>query len=134
MPSCRVGNYWCEIKVFQEQTFHIVPHLSFLLIFKGDLGSIDKRWDVAISTACPQLENILVETVDTAEECINFLKTHNVGRATFIALDQMQEYHRYANSTVRVHFSEYILSLVKSSVEIHSNSHDQRTGTASVVT
>ncbi|CAG0879730.1 unnamed protein product [Darwinula stevensoni] len=67
----------------------------------GDLGAIDERWDVAISTACPQLENILVETVDTAEECINFLKTHDIGRATFIALDQMQEYNRQANSTIK---------------------------------
>ncbi|CAG0883478.1 unnamed protein product [Darwinula stevensoni] len=87
----------------------------------GDLGSIDKRWDVAISTACPQLENILVETVNTGEECINFLKTHNIGRATFIALDQMQEYHRYANSTVRLHFSEHISSLAESSIKTPEN-------------
>lgn len=55
----------------------------------GDLGGIDAKYDVAISTACGRLENIVVEDVATAQQCIQFLKDHNVGRATFIALEKV---------------------------------------------
>jgi structural maintenance of chromosome 4 len=54
----------------------------------GDLGGIDERYDVAISTCCPQLENILVDSVETAQKCISFLKDKNLARMTFIALDK----------------------------------------------
>ncbi len=41
----------------------------------GDLGTIDKEYDVAISTATGNsLETILVDSVDTAAKCIQFLK------------------------------------------------------------
>lgn len=55
----------------------------------GDLGGIDKKYDIAISTACGRLDNIVVEDVATAQQCINFLKTNNVGRGTFIALEKV---------------------------------------------
>lgn len=40
----------------------------------GDLGSIDQQYDVAISTACGALKNIVVDTVDTAQKCANYLR------------------------------------------------------------
>ncbi|KAI8873183.1 RecF/RecN/SMC protein [Ramicandelaber brevisporus] len=55
----------------------------------GDLGTIDSKYDVAISTACPQLEHILVENVPAAEQCLDFLRNNNIGRATCIALDKL---------------------------------------------
>lgn len=55
----------------------------------GDLGGIDAKYDVAISTCCGRLDNIVVENVETATKCIEFLKNHNVGRATFISLDKI---------------------------------------------
>lgn len=58
----------------------------------GDLGGIDKKYDVAISTCCGRLDNIVVDSIDTAEKCIMALKTSNVGRATFIALDKISHY------------------------------------------
>ncbi|XP_070505338.1 structural maintenance of chromosomes protein 4 [Chironomus tepperi] len=62
----------------------------------GDLGAIDKQYDVAISTCCGRLDNIVVTDVETATRCIQFLKDHNVGRATFIALDKVAHYiHEY---------------------------------------
>ncbi|MGH0161302.1 UNVERIFIED_CONTAM: hypothetical protein FKN15_049082 [Acipenser sinensis] len=57
---------------------------------KGDLGAIDEKYDVAISSSCGSLDNILVDTIDTAQECVNFLKKQNVGVATFIGLDKMK--------------------------------------------
>ncbi|MGH0163120.1 UNVERIFIED_CONTAM: hypothetical protein FKN15_044639 [Acipenser sinensis] len=56
----------------------------------GDLGAIDEKYDVAISSSCGSLDNILVDTIDTAQECVNFLKKQNVGVATFIGLDKMK--------------------------------------------
>lgn len=59
------------------------------------MGGIDKKYDVAISTCCPRLNDIIVDTVETAEQCINSLKHNNVGRGNFIALDKIQEYGNY---------------------------------------
>ncbi|XP_022905361.2 structural maintenance of chromosomes protein 4 [Onthophagus taurus] len=64
----------------------------------GDLGAIDQKYDVAISTACGPLDNIVTDSVDTAEWCIEFLKKHDIGRASFIALDK-QEHLRHAANT-----------------------------------
>ncbi|XP_010125416.1 PREDICTED: structural maintenance of chromosomes protein 4, partial [Chlamydotis macqueenii] len=55
----------------------------------GDLGAISEKYDVAISSCCGALDNIVVDTIDTAQACVNFLKTTGIGAATFIALDKM---------------------------------------------
>lgn len=64
----------------------------------GDLGGIDNKYDVAISTCCGRLDNIVVTDVNTAQKCIQFLKDHNIGRGSFIALDKIErcrhEYHK----------------------------------------
>ncbi|XP_031833737.1 structural maintenance of chromosomes 4-like protein gluon [Nomia melanderi] len=58
----------------------------------GDLGAIDGKYDVAISTACGPLDNIVVDTVSTAQACITFLRTNDIGRATFIPLEKQQRF------------------------------------------
>lgn len=58
----------------------------------GDLGAIDAKYDVAISTACGPLDNIVVDTVDTAQKCIAFLRQNDIGRGTFIALEKQQRF------------------------------------------
>ncbi|XP_045540239.1 structural maintenance of chromosomes protein 4 [Papilio machaon] len=64
----------------------------------GDLGGIDVKYDIAISTCCGALDNIVVDTVETAQSCVEFLRNNDVGRATFIALDKqrhlIQQYER----------------------------------------
>ena len=55
----------------------------------GDLGAIDEKYDVAISTACRALDHIVVDSMDTAMKCVEFLKKRNVGLATFIGLDKV---------------------------------------------
>lgn len=59
---------------------------------QGDLGAIDSKYDVAISTACGRLDNIVVDTVNTAQECIECLKRYDVGRASFIALEKVMHF------------------------------------------
>ena len=57
----------------------------------GDLGIIDKKYDIAISTATNKsLDTILVRDVASAQSCINYLKSKNIGRANFLALEKMK--------------------------------------------
>lgn len=56
----------------------------------GELGAIDEKYDVAISSSCGRLDNILVDTIDTAQACVTFLRVQNIGVATFICLDKMK--------------------------------------------
>lgn len=57
----------------------------------GNLGTIDEKYDVAISTACPSLENIVVESVEVGQQCIDYLRKNNLGRANFILLDRLSQ-------------------------------------------
>ncbi|KAL1984661.1 hypothetical protein VTN96DRAFT_8787 [Rasamsonia emersonii] len=55
----------------------------------GDLGTIDEKYDVAISTACPALDNMVVDSVEVGQQCIDYLRKNNLGRANFILLDRL---------------------------------------------
>ena len=59
----------------------------------GDLGTIEDTFDVAVTTACGSLDSIVVETVDAAQKCIEYLKKENCGRATFICLDKLRSFN-----------------------------------------
>ncbi|KAK9457885.1 hypothetical protein V1511DRAFT_455014 [Dipodascopsis uninucleata] len=65
----------------------------------GDLGAIDEKYDVAISTACPSLNNLVVENVETGQACIEYLRKNNLGRAKFILLNQLKKRDTSALST-----------------------------------
>ncbi|XP_071085692.1 structural maintenance of chromosomes protein 4-like [Haliotis cracherodii] len=58
----------------------------------GNLGAIDEKYDVAVSTACGALDHIVVDSINTAQKCVEFLKKNSVGSATFIGLDKMQRW------------------------------------------
>lgn len=55
----------------------------------GALGSIDAKYDIAISTACPSLDNLVVDTVEAGQQCVEYLRKNNIGRAKFILLDRL---------------------------------------------
>ncbi|KAI1933015.1 Structural maintenance of chromosomes protein 4 [Ophidiomyces ophidiicola] len=55
----------------------------------GNLGTIDENFDVAISTACPALDNLVVDSVEVGQQCIEYLRKNNLGRANFILLDKL---------------------------------------------
>lgn len=57
----------------------------------GNLGTIDPKYDVAISTACPALDNLVVDSVDVGHHCIEYLRKNNLGRANFILLDRLSQ-------------------------------------------
>ena len=56
----------------------------------GDLGGIDAKYDVAVTTACPALDYIVVETTAAAQRCVDLLRKNNLGVATFLILEKQQ--------------------------------------------
>lgn len=58
----------------------------------GDLGAIDAKYDIAVSTACGALDNVVVDTLKTAQACISFLRQNDIGRTTFIPLEKQERY------------------------------------------
>ncbi|KAL6304841.1 RecF/RecN/SMC [Sparassis latifolia] len=55
----------------------------------GSLGTIPDKYDVAVSTACGALNNLIVDTVEQGQACIEYLRKQNVGRASFIVLEKL---------------------------------------------
>ncbi|KAK4131437.1 hypothetical protein BT67DRAFT_444687 [Trichocladium antarcticum] len=56
----------------------------------GNLGAIDKMYDVAISTACGALDNFVTDTVEAGQQCIEYLRKTNLGRGNFMCLDKLR--------------------------------------------
>uniref|UniRef100_A0A8C3XIW9 Structural maintenance of chromosomes protein n=1 Tax=Chelydra serpentina TaxID=8475 RepID=A0A8C3XIW9_CHESE len=79
----------------------------------GDLGAIDEKYDVAISSSCGALDYIVVDTIDTAQECVNFLKSQGIGVATFIALDKMRVWEKSMNKIQTPENTPRLFDMVK---------------------
>lgn len=76
--------------------FHVRPAFSVLTVDDallqgrlGSLGTIPDKYDVAVSTACSALNNMVVDKVAQGQACIDFLRTQNVGRASFMVLEKL---------------------------------------------
>lgn len=77
-------------KIMEQKRSGAIPGVFGRL---GDLATIDKKYDIAISTiAGGQLDKILTDCPKTSSSCISYLKKNNIGTATFSALDQKQKY------------------------------------------
>ncbi|EJP61750.1 condensin complex component SMC4 [Beauveria bassiana ARSEF 2860] len=57
----------------------------------GNLGTMDEKYDVAVSTACGALDNFVTETVESGQQCIEYLRKNNLGRGNFICLDKLKD-------------------------------------------
>lgn len=55
----------------------------------GNLGTIDQKYDVAISTACGALDNFVTDTVEGGQQCIEYLRKTNLGRGNFMCLEKL---------------------------------------------
>ncbi len=57
----------------------------------GQLGSVDEEYQTALETCIGgRLSHIVVEDDQVAQECIEYLRANNSGRATFIPLNKIQ--------------------------------------------
>ncbi|XP_078003364.1 structural maintenance of chromosomes protein 4 isoform X3 [Phascolarctos cinereus] len=79
----------------------------------GDLGAIDEKYDIAISSCCGALDYIVVDTIDTAQVCVNFLKKNNIGVATFIGLDKIKVLEKNMNPIQTPENTPRLFDLVK---------------------
>jgi len=75
---------------------------------QGDLGAIDEKYDIAVSTACLSLDHIVVDTINTAQWGVEYLKKHGVGVATFIGMDKMQRWESVCTKP----FNAYVIYLL----------------------
>ncbi|KAK2462864.1 hypothetical protein APHAL10511_005062 [Amanita phalloides] len=55
----------------------------------GSLGTIPDKYDVAVSTACGSLNHMVVDIVEQGQACIEYLRSQNIGRASFVVLDKL---------------------------------------------
>ncbi|GMM32504.1 condensin subunit [Martiniozyma asiatica (nom. inval.)] len=65
----------------------------------GDLGTIPDEYDVAISTGGGPLDDFVVEKVEAAQICIEYLRNHNLGRGRFIVLEKLKKFDLSKKST-----------------------------------
>uniref|UniRef100_A0A7N0V152 Structural maintenance of chromosomes protein n=1 Tax=Kalanchoe fedtschenkoi TaxID=63787 RepID=A0A7N0V152_KALFE len=80
----------------------------------GDLGAIDAKYDVAISTACPGLDYIVVETTTAAQACVELLRRTNLGVATFMILEKQTDHlHRLKEKVNTPEGAPRLFDLVK---------------------
>ena len=56
----------------------------------GDLGAIAREYDIAVSTSCPALDYIVVDTTSAAQRCVELLRQRQLGVATFLILEKQQ--------------------------------------------
>ncbi|MEN2497269.1 MAG: Structural maintenance of chromosomes protein 4, partial [Marteilia pararefringens] len=59
--------------------------------FRGDFLITEQKFNIAVSTCSSRFDNIVVDRVDTAIQCVNLMKKHSAGTASFICLDKMSQ-------------------------------------------
>ncbi|KAE9548318.1 hypothetical protein FO519_008470 [Halicephalobus sp. NKZ332] len=57
----------------------------------GSLGTIDKKYDVAISTNFGQLDMIVCDSQDTVKKCLAFVHEKKLERTQFVAVDTLKK-------------------------------------------
>ncbi|KAH8741614.1 stable maintenance of chromosomes protein [Cryptosporidium ryanae] len=55
----------------------------------GDLGLIEEKYEVALYSSTPQLENIVVQTTEDAQEVVEYVRNSGIGRVSCIILDKL---------------------------------------------
>uniref|UniRef100_A0A7E4UL16 Structural maintenance of chromosomes protein n=1 Tax=Panagrellus redivivus TaxID=6233 RepID=A0A7E4UL16_PANRE len=58
----------------------------------GNLGAVDPKYDVAISTTCSNLDVIVCDTTDTVNKCLEFIAANNLPRTTFLACEKITHF------------------------------------------
>ncbi|ELA47023.1 hypothetical protein VCUG_01468 [Vavraia culicis subsp. floridensis] len=58
----------------------------------GDLGRVDSKYDIAITAASKgKLNNIVVNSVETAEKCIKIINACGLKRTSFLVMDKLMD-------------------------------------------
>lgn len=61
----------------------------------GDLGAVDPKYDIAVSSATSRMDFIVVQTVSDADNLLEFVRRRGLGRVNIIPLDKVSmQYER----------------------------------------
>jgi structural maintenance of chromosome 4 len=83
----------------------------------GDLGTISDKYDVAISTACPALEHIVVDNGEVGSKVLQYLRDNELGRATLVLLSEVESKREGMKKIVTPEGVPRLFDLVKSKDE-----------------
>lgn len=67
----------------------------------GDLGSIGQKYDAAVSNGGRGLDNLVVDTTVHAQQCVEHLRKHDLGVATFLILEKQAHLTREMDAPVQ---------------------------------
>lgn len=85
-----------------------------------DLGKVKKEYGIALEVAGGRrLNYIVVDTDDTAEECVKYLKRQKIGRATFIPLNKIKT-KSMKDVEKKEGFVDYAINLVEFDEELRA--------------
>lgn len=85
------SDYFPAIRTVMTSKKHLGNLVNNVYGPVGELLSVDTRYTVAIDVALgAKSQNIVVENVDTASQCIQILKQQRAGRATFLPMDNLR--------------------------------------------
>jgi len=59
----------------------------------GDLGIIDDKYDIAVSTGGGSLDDMVVDTVECAQQCISYIRKNGLGFGKFIVLNKLRHFN-----------------------------------------
>eukprot|EP00850_Spirogloea_muscicola_P012233 SM000078S22092 [mRNA] locus=s78:341423:349363:- [translate_table: standard] len=83
--------------------------LSGILGRLGDLGAIDAKYDIAISTACGALDFLVAQTTADAQACVDMVRSQNLGVVSTIILEKQK--HLVPEMTKHVRTPEGVVRL-----------------------
>ncbi|WFD44591.1 Structural maintenance of chromosomes protein 4 [Malassezia psittaci] len=86
----------------------------------GSLGAIDDRYDRAVSTACRALNDLVVDTVEVAQQCIEHLRKQNLGRARFLVLDKIRANPKAMAKTTTPENAPRLFDLIKCKQSVYA--------------
>ncbi|KAG5859151.1 RecF/RecN/SMC N terminal domain-containing protein [Encephalitozoon hellem] len=96
----------------ENEILRRIEHVKGVYGKLSDLGEVESCYEKAFRISGKGLSSIVVDTTCTAEKCISLIKSHGLGRATFIILDRICEVPSLPKESV-----PYMYSLVKCSPE-----------------
>eukprot|EP00397_Hematodinium_sp_SG-2012_P001677 GEMP01001682.1.p1 GENE.GEMP01001682.1~~GEMP01001682.1.p1 ORF type:complete len:1371 (+),score=303.72 GEMP01001682.1:190-4113(+) len=86
----------------------------------GNLGTIDKKYDVAVSTACGLLDAIVVDTVEDAQIVVEYVRKEKLGRVTCIVLEKQEHFMTEVKKRVETPFNvPRVIDLIRPKEEIY---------------
>lgn len=81
--------------IIKEKKYHSLPGIYGTI---AELGSVDQKYSIALGIAAGgKMQAIVVDTDEDASYAIDFLKSHQAGRATFLPLNKMDKRRPYKN-------------------------------------